>query len=42
VRKVLPWLALIIAALWIANDPAAAAATVRHLFTDLATFAHGL
>ena len=41
-RKVLPWLALIIAALWIANDPAGAAATVRHLFADLATFAHGL
>jgi hypothetical protein len=42
VRKVLPWLALIIAALWIANDPAGAAATVRQLFADLATFAHGL
>jgi hypothetical protein len=42
VRKVLPWLALIIAALWIANDPAGAAATIREWFADLATFAHGL
>ena len=41
-RKVLPWLALIIAALWIANDPTGAAATIRQLSADLATFAHGL
>jgi hypothetical protein len=41
-RKVLPWLALIIAAWWIATDPAGAAATIRHLATALATFAHGL
>jgi hypothetical protein len=42
VRKLLPWLALIIAALWITNDPAGSAATIRHLFADLGTFAHGL
>jgi hypothetical protein len=42
VKKLVPWLALIIAALWIANDPAGAAATIRQLFADLATFAHGL
>lgn len=41
-RKVLPWLALLIAVLWIANDPAGAAATIRQLFADLAIFAHGL
>lgn len=41
-RKLLPWLALLIAAWWIASDPAGAAATIRHLFTDLGTFAHGL
>lgn len=41
-RKVLPWLALIIAAWWIATDPAGAAAAIRHLLAALATFAHGL
>jgi hypothetical protein len=41
-RKVLPWLALIIAALWIANDPTGAAATIRQLVDDLSSFAHGL
>lgn len=41
-RKFLPWLALIIAAWWIATDPAGAALTIRHLFTALDNFAHGL
>jgi hypothetical protein len=41
-RKVLPWLALIVAAWWIATDPAGAALTIRHLLADLGTFAHGL
>ena len=41
-RKVLPWLALIIAAWWIANDPAGAAATIRHLLAALDAFAHGI
>jgi hypothetical protein len=42
VKKLLPWLALIIAAIWIINDPAGAAATIRHLATDLASFVRGL
>jgi hypothetical protein len=42
VKKLLPWLALIIAATWIINDPAGAAATIRHLASNLATFIHGL
>jgi hypothetical protein len=42
VKKLLPWLALLIAVLWITNDPAGAAATIRHLFADLTSFAHGL
>lgn len=41
-RKLLPWLALIIAAWWIISDPAGAAATIRHLLADLAAFAHAL
>jgi hypothetical protein len=41
-RKLLPWLALAIAAWWIVTDPAGAAAAIRHLFADLGTFAHGL
>ena len=41
-RKLLPWLALLIAALWIYNDPSGAAANIRHAFDGLAAFAHGL
>ena len=41
-KKLLPWLALIIAAIWIINDPTGAAATIRHLFAGLASFVHGL
>jgi hypothetical protein len=41
-RKVLPWLALILAVLWITNDPAGAAASVREIVADFASFAYGL
>ena len=41
-RKVLPWIALIGAAMWIVNDPTGSAATIRHLLTALASFVHGL
>jgi hypothetical protein len=42
VKKLLPWLALLIAAIWIINDPAGAAATIRHLADNLASFVRGL
>lgn len=41
-KKALPWIALVIAVLWIIHDPAGAAATIRSLATGLSTFAAGL
>ena len=42
-RKALPWLALIIAALWLVNDPAGAAAHHPASCSPTSTtFAHGL
>jgi hypothetical protein len=41
-KKLLGWLALGIAVIWIINDPAGAAATIRQLAADLASFVHGL
>jgi hypothetical protein len=42
VRKVLPWLALAIAVIWIIQNPAGAAADIKALFTDATTFASHL
>lgn len=41
-KKLLPWLALGAALLWITGNPTGAAATIRHLITGLASFIHGL
>ena len=41
-RKVLPWIALIIGALWVLKNPAGAAAMVHQVFTALSTLAAAL
>jgi hypothetical protein len=42
VKKLLAWLALGIAAIWVINDPASAALAVRHLITAVVTLVRGL
>jgi hypothetical protein len=41
-RKFLTVLAFILAAIWIYNDPAGAAADVRHLLAGLSAFVRGV
>ena len=38
-KKALPWIALVLAVLWITHNPAGAAASVQHLLSELSTFA---
>jgi len=42
VKKALPWIVLVLAALWITRDPAGAADSVQRFLTDLTTFASHL
>jgi hypothetical protein len=42
VKKLLAWLALGIAVIWVINDPTGAALAVRHLITAVTTLVHGL
>jgi hypothetical protein len=42
VRKLLGWLGLAAAAIWILHDPATAAATIRHAVTALTTLISSL
>lgn len=41
-RKLMPWIAFVIAVLWIVHNPSGAAATLHSLITGLSTFASGL
>lgn len=41
-KKILPWLALGIAVLWIIHNPAGAAAAIHQLLSSVTTFASGL
>ncbi len=41
-RKFLTVVAVILAVIWITNNPAAAAADVRHLLAGLSAFMHGI
>lgn len=41
-KTVLTWLAIIIGAMWLINNPASAAAMVHHIVTALTTLASSL
>lgn len=41
-KTALTWLAIIIAVIWITNDPTGAAADLRHALTALTAFARAL
>jgi hypothetical protein len=41
-RKFLTVLAVILAVIWIANNPTVAAADVRHILAGIAAFMHGI
>ena len=41
-RKFLTVIAIILAVIWVTNDPAGAAADVRHLLAGLTAFMHGI
>lgn len=41
-KKLMPWIALVIAVLWIIHNPTGAAATLHSLINGLSTFASGL
>jgi hypothetical protein len=42
VKKLLPWVVLAIAVMWIIHNPAGAAESIRSLLTGISTFASGL
>jgi hypothetical protein len=42
VKKILPWLILALAVLWIIHNPAGAAQTIKSLLTGASTFASNL
>ena len=41
-RKFLTIVAIVLAVIWVYNDPAGAAADVRHLLTGLSAFVRGI
>jgi hypothetical protein len=41
-KKLLPWIALAIAVMWVIHNPAGAADTIRSLLTGISTFASNL
>lgn len=41
-KKIWPWIALIVAVLWIIHNPAGAADSIRSLINGISTFASNL